>query len=195
MKLIQEFQLLEAESKKYIDKDGKSVRRIVKDKPSKAKEEPTTTKATKRGPVEKQTTRERSAFAMPSIKELYGSANYDKRIKRIKDDEKIDSDFIGGLLRFAHERNGKLYYFDTDGKRNPTPMADVVEVGKTKLRHPMTGLWHDAQTIELRFANGSIIPATRLSANKMIMQNYHFKAFMPSGTAKFWSLLRDFNHR
>lgn len=40
-------------------------------------------------------------------------------------------------------------------------------------------------------ADDVIVPATRLGPNKMISQDYDFKAYMPSGVAKFWTAIRD----
>lgn len=189
MKLIQEFQLLEAESKKYIDKDGKSVRRIVKDKPLKAQEEPTTSKATKRGPVVKLNWQD-NQFIKPPVSELFGKCNYDKRIKRIRDDERVDTDIIGDIYRFAHMKNNKMHYIDKDGKPGPA-MAEIKVVGTTYKQNPIWETWHKAETLELHFKDGSIVPATRLSSNSVIVQDYRFKAYMPSGAKKFWELLRD----
>ena len=197
-------QLLEAsdEAKKYIDKDGKVIRRLPrKEKPKEDEPVSVPMKATKRhrpenGPnLSPEALELRKLMSAPSKNELYGHTGYDTRIKRLKSGERMDPDFIGSMLRFAHERKGKLYYMGKDGERDPSPMADVVEVGTTYKQNPMWGTWHKAQTLELRFANGSIVPATRLSPTHIIVQDYRYKAYMPSGVAKFWSIIRDHNNR
>jgi hypothetical protein len=197
-------QLLEAsdEAKKYVDKDGKTVYRLPRKEQPPNEDDLTAPrmKATRRPrPGESNLSPEalelRRSMATPSKDDLYGHTGYDPRVKRLKKGERVDPDFIGSLLRFAHERKGKLYYMGRDGERDPTPMADVVEVGYTYKQNPMWGTWHKAQTLELRFHNGTIVPATRLGPSHVIVQDYRFKAYMPSGVAKFWSIIRDHNNR
>lgn len=187
-------ELFEADAKKYTDKDGKTVYQLPrKESPAQAKETPKV--ATKRGDtgVGKGMS---SAFDRPSDKELFGNANYDSKIKLRKKGEKADPDIIGKLTRFAHEKDGQLYYMDEKtGKRQEKSMGTVKVVGKTLLQHPMWETWHEAQTLELHFEDGSIIPATRLGPGKVLSQDYAYKAYMPSGTEKFWKLLRDTGNR
>jgi len=182
-------ELLEAdEPKKYVDKDGKKVRQLPR-KPTESKSELQPSVATKRGPVRSKINN------TPTKEDLFGKTGYDSRIRLCKKGERQDVDFVGDIFRFAHEKNGKLYYIGKDGKPSNQEMATVKVVGTTKLQHPMTEEWHDAQTLELHFDNGAIVPAIRLRPNGVISQDYRYKAYMPSGTAKFWSLIRDHNNR
>lgn len=131
-------------------------------------------------------------FAYPGDDVVFGKCNYDERIKPRKKGEKADPDYLGDILHFAHERDGKLYGFGSDGKANHKDALGTIKVvGKTKLQNPMTELWHDAQTLEIYLNVGAIIPAVRLKPTSVISQNHSWKAYVPTGWSKIINAVKN----
>lgn len=133
-------------------------------------------------------------FAYPGDDIAFGKCNYDKRIKRLGKGENIDPEYLRDLMSFAFEHNGKLYIFSR-GKKNGEAIGDIKVVGRTVKQNPLTEIWHDAETVEVRINGGVIVPATRLSPNHNVVQDFRFKAYVPSGWEKVVQTIKAASNR
>jgi hypothetical protein len=158
-------QLLEAT--KYLDKDGKTVHRIQKNiaPRSVAFDAPAPPPPKEK---KKKSVWPNNPFATPPESEMFGKAGYVPPIRRRKRGEGSDPDYLYGV----YEINGVAY----KGKEK---VGTVHTRGSSFLQHPLTELWHEAETLEIHFDNGAIVPAIRLRKNSPISQDYRWKGRVP----------------
>jgi hypothetical protein len=99
--------------------------------------------------------------------------NCTKRKFRQRYDENLLPVFVAG------EADGKVY--DVTPVDGPfTQVGTYVVTGKCTRRHPMEGTYYDAECIEVTLNDGTIVPCSRLIAEKgenyVICQDRSFKA-------------------